>query len=135
MKFHTTTTLILTGLTVTSAIPHLNQAGQVPSYEEPSSPKPFRPSNAIPAHEVPYRVPQAQKPLLEQEPLRPTPVAASEDPAQRPLHTTALMAGEAWRLSQSLQAATKTGKPVSAPARETGGFYWYEVSDQIPFFF
>ncbi|KAF2180169.1 hypothetical protein K469DRAFT_715396 [Zopfia rhizophila CBS 207.26] len=51
--------------------------------------------------------------------------AAQYEPmAERPLHTTALMASEAWRMSQS---RTQTHVPTSPPTRWTNSYEQYEL--------
>ncbi|KAF1997220.1 hypothetical protein P154DRAFT_525027 [Amniculicola lignicola CBS 123094] len=54
-------------------------------------------------------------------------LAADEDPMlERPLHTTALMAGETWRLTEAARSASMTRYPPSAPTKETRPYDEYE---------
>jgi hypothetical protein len=56
-----------------------------------------------------------------------SPLAADEDSIlKRPLHTTALMAGEAWRLTEAARSASMTHYPPSAPTKETRPYDEYE---------
>lgn len=52
------------------------------------------------------------------------PADTDEDMLEKPMHTTALMAGEAWKLTERVRMASRTAVPHSAPTK------FYRFKDQ-----